>query len=88
MASQGQDRTPPQPWNELLIIVKRLRLTGFTGGDHPERSAAYLADFGRWLRSGEIRYSETILDGLPAAPQAFCDVLGGRYVDPVVIRLP
>jgi NADPH-dependent curcumin reductase CurA len=88
MASQGQDRTPPQPWNELLIIVKRLRLTGFTGGDHPERSAAYLADFGRWLRSGEIRYSETILDGLSAAPQAFCDVLGGRYVGPVVIRLP
>jgi NADPH-dependent curcumin reductase CurA len=88
VASQGQDGVPPPPWNQLLVIVKRLRLIGFTGGDHHERSAQYLADFARWLRSGEIRYSETILDGLAAAPQAFCDVLRGRYVGRVVIRLP
>jgi NADPH-dependent curcumin reductase CurA len=88
MASQGQDGMPPPRWNQLLVIVKRLRLIGFTGGDHPERSAHYLADFGRWLRSGEIRYPQTILDGLAAAPQAFCDVLRGRYVGRVVIRLP
>jgi NADPH-dependent curcumin reductase CurA len=88
MASQGEDDAPPPRWNQLLVIAKRLRITGFTASDHSGRSAEYLADFGRWLRSGEIRYSETILDGLSAAPQAFCDVLRGRYAGRVAIRLP
>jgi NADPH-dependent curcumin reductase CurA len=88
MASQGRDDVMPAPWNQLLVIAKRLRLAGFTGGDHPERAPQYLADFGRWLRSGEIRYPETVLDGLAAAPRAFCDVLRGRYAGRVVIRLP
>ena len=54
MSSQGQDGLPPPRWNQLLVIVKRLRLIGFTGGDHLGRSTSYLADFGRWLRSGAI----------------------------------
>jgi NADPH-dependent curcumin reductase CurA len=88
MASQGHDSAPPLRWNQLLVIAKRLRIQGFTASGHPERSAEYLADFGRWLHASEIRYQETVLDRLPAAPQAFSDVLRGRYTGRVAIRLP
>jgi NADPH-dependent curcumin reductase CurA len=87
MASQAAGATPPLPWNQPLIVTKRLRIQGFTAGDHWQRKPEYLADFGRWLRSGDITDNETVLDGLEAAPQAFCDALLGRYAGRVTIRL-
>jgi NADPH-dependent curcumin reductase CurA len=88
MASQADGAVPPLAWNQPLIIAKRLRLQGFTAADHMNRRLEYLADFGRWLRTGEITDSENVLDGLETAPQAFCDTLAGRYTGRVAIRLP
>jgi len=87
MASQADGAIPPLAWNQPVIIVKRLRIQGFTAAGHTERRPQYLADFGRWLRSGEITDSENVLDGLEAAPQAFCDALAGRYAGRVTVRL-
>ena len=88
MASQAGGDLPPLAWNQPLIIAKRLRIMGFTAADHMNRRPEYLADFGRWLRTGEITDSENVLDELETAPQALCDALAGRYAGRVTIRLP
>jgi NADPH-dependent curcumin reductase CurA len=88
MASQAGGSVPPLAWNQPLIIAKRLRIQGFTAGDYKQRLPDYLADFGRWLRSGEIKDTETILAGLETAPQALCDALDGRHAGRVTVRLP
>jgi NADPH-dependent curcumin reductase CurA len=89
LATQTDDQpAPPLRWNQALIINKRVRVHGFSTLDHMERQPDYLADFGRWLRSGEIRVIGTTIDGLAAAPQAFCDYLAGRYAGRVAVRLP
>jgi NADPH-dependent curcumin reductase CurA len=88
MTALAEGALPRQAWNQPLIIAKRLRIQGFTAGDHRQRMPEYLADFGRWLRSGEITDHETVLDGLESAPQALCDTLRGRYAGRVTVRLP
>lgn len=87
LAGQGHGDQPPLRWNQPLIIAKRLRLQGFTVLDHSDLGPRYAEDFGRRLRAGEIRYTETIVDGIEHAPEAFCDALRGRYTGRVVIRL-
>jgi NADPH-dependent curcumin reductase CurA len=78
---------PVTPFNEMQLIAKGLRIIGFNTRDYPDRRPDYLARFGDWLRSGKIRVVETVVDGLDAAPQAFCDMLSGRYTGRVTVRL-
>ncbi|NIH81874.1 NADP-dependent oxidoreductase [Amycolatopsis viridis] len=87
MSRQGSDEVPPGPSNLLQAIAKRLTLRGFTVNEHLDRAAEFTPVFGEWLRAGKIRYRETVVDGLDRAPQAFADLLAGRYTGRVLVRV-
>jgi NADPH-dependent curcumin reductase CurA len=55
--------------------------------DHFDRYGAFLNECGAWLRSGDLRYREDILDGLDAAPQAFIGLLEGRNFGKLLVRV-
>jgi NADPH-dependent curcumin reductase CurA len=40
-----------------------------------------------WLRSGQIEWRETVVDGLANAPEAFLGLLRGENTGKMVIRL-
>ncbi|MEE8247758.1 MAG: NADP-dependent oxidoreductase [Alphaproteobacteria bacterium] len=66
--------------NMFLAVRKRITLTGFTIYDHyPGRMAAYLDTMIGWMRAGEVRYTETIVEGLENLPAAFIAMLAGRH---------
>jgi NADPH-dependent curcumin reductase CurA len=77
----------PVPATVLAAIGKRLSLRGFTAWDHADRQPEFLKLFGEWLRSGEVRFPYTVVEGLAAAPQALSDLLAGRYSGTVLVRL-
>ncbi|MCC6195156.1 MAG: NADP-dependent oxidoreductase, partial [Burkholderiales bacterium] len=59
------------------FIMKRLALRGFVVTDHLDRKPAFHADLKRWLARGEVRWRETIVDGLVSAPGALIRLLEG-----------
>jgi NADPH-dependent curcumin reductase CurA len=74
----------PDPRLDLLTIVgKRLSLHGFTAADHPGFEADYL----RLMRAGGVDVVHAAVDGLASAPQALLDLIAGRHVGTVVVRL-
>ncbi|MEV8439988.1 NADP-dependent oxidoreductase [Actinosynnema sp. NPDC051121] len=87
LSRQGSDHVPPGPANLLQAIAKRLTLRGFTVNEHLAGAADFTRRFGGWLRSGEIRYRETVVDGIEHAPRAFTDLLAGRYSGRVLVRV-
>jgi NADPH-dependent curcumin reductase CurA len=78
---------PAGPRNRRLIIGKRLTLRGFIIGDHLDRFDAFVKEVGGWLRAGEIRHRETIVDGIDRAPEALIGLLRGQNTGKMLVRL-
>jgi NADPH-dependent curcumin reductase CurA len=75
------------PANLTLAIGKRLTLRGFLVGDHGDRTPDFVKDMGAWLRAGQIRIDETVVDGIERAPEAFLGVLRGDNIGKMVVRV-
>ncbi|HEX3751494.1 MAG TPA: NADP-dependent oxidoreductase [Streptosporangiaceae bacterium] len=83
----GSGTTSPVEIDTFQLIVKQLRLTGYSGGHDPELVREWRARLAGWLRSGEIRFPHVLVPGISAAPQAFQDVVAGRYQGAVIVAL-
>ena len=78
----------PGPRNLALLVGKRGTMRGFIVGDHADREAEFREEIGGLVASGDLTLAETVVEGgLEAAPQAFIDMLRGRYVGKVVVAL-
>jgi NADPH-dependent curcumin reductase CurA len=75
------------PRNLALLIGKRLTLRGFLVGDHGHLRDRFVGEMAGWLRSGQIRYDETVVDGLENAPEAFLGLLRGDNLGKMLVRL-
>ena len=76
-----------RPRVERQLLVKRARMQGFVNFDHAEHHAAARADLARWLRGGELRYREEILEGIKQAPDAIAGLYRGENLGRRLIRL-
>jgi NADPH-dependent curcumin reductase len=77
---------PPGP-NLMPLLTNRARIQGFIVSDHADRFAAFLQECGEWVRRGDIRYREDIVEGLDTAPQAFIGLLEGRNFGKLLVRV-
>ncbi len=79
---------PPQgPRVERHLLVKRARMQGFVVLDYKSRYPEALAALANWVRSGEIRYREDILDGIEQAPGSIAGLYRGDNLGKRLIRL-
>jgi NADPH-dependent curcumin reductase len=80
----GPDRTP------LLmraILSKRLTLRGFIVRDFASQAEEFRCEVGTWLRAGQIKYREDVVEGLENAPEAFIGMLKGRNFGKMLVQV-
>jgi NADPH-dependent curcumin reductase CurA len=87
MIAQYNTEPPPAPRNLALVIGKRLRLQGMLVLDHAGLQDQFVQEVSGWLRSGELKYQETFVDGIENTLDAFLGVLKGENVGKMVVRL-
>ncbi len=86
--SRYNDETPPPgPDNFLSIIPNRLMIRGFLVMDHFGLLQEFLAEMGPWVKSGEVKYRETIMDGIESMPEAFIGLLEGENIGKMLVRV-
>ena len=78
---------PQGPRVERHLLVKRARMQGFVIFDHPEAAAPARTDLARWIRAGDLRYVEEVLDGIEHAPDAIAGLYRGENLGKRLIRL-
>lgn len=73
--------TNPRPMTDPSVFVNmRLRMQGFTVSEHEDIWPEALRELGELLRRGQLRYRESIAQGLQSAPAALLEVLrGGNF---------
>ena len=80
--------TEPRPAPNLRpLLVKRALIKGFIISDHPGRAGEFQRDAGGWVKSGQIKYREDIVDGLEYAPSAFLKLFDGTNFGKLLVRV-
>ncbi len=69
------------------VLVRRLTLRGFIVFDHVDRMPDFLRDVGAWIRNGELKYREDIVEGLENAVTAFQGLFQGRNFGKLLVRV-
>jgi NADPH-dependent curcumin reductase len=81
------DPWPTGPRVERHLLVKRARVQGFVIFDHIARYEASVATLAGWVRAGQLRYEEDILDGMESCPDALAGLYRGENKGKRLIRL-
>ncbi len=73
--------------NLFSLIYGRIRMEGFVASDFAHLNAAFLADMTGWLKAGQIKYQETVLDGFERAPEGLIGLFKGANSGKMLIRI-
>jgi NADPH-dependent curcumin reductase CurA len=73
--------------NTRSLLVNRLTVRGFIVSEHLEFWPQALAELGKGVATGKIKYRESIAPGLAAAPEAFVGMLHGKNFGKQLVKL-
>ena len=83
----GYDGVPIPIQNVFALVAMRLKLQGFIVSDHLDAWPQALAELGRGVAEGRLKYRESVAQGLAAAPEAFIGMLAGRNFGKQIVKL-
>ncbi|GAA0458943.1 NADP-dependent oxidoreductase [Streptomyces stramineus] len=77
----------PAPRNLAAVIAKRLRIQGLLVADHRGLQEQFVQEVGAWVRSGELKYRETVVEGIDNTLDAFLGMLRGENTGKMIVTL-
>ena len=80
------------PWNvgprpERHLLVKRATMRGFLTTDFAARYEEAIEHLAGWIRTGQLKYREQVLDSIEAAPGSIAQLYSGHNSGKLIIRL-
>jgi NADPH-dependent curcumin reductase CurA len=69
------------------LLVNRVNLRGFIVFDRLDLYAKAVGQLVRWVSRGELKYHETIAEGIENAPRAFIGMLKGENLGKQIVKL-
>jgi NADPH-dependent curcumin reductase CurA len=69
------------------VIYRRVTLQGFVASDFGHLQAKFVEDMTAWLKSGQLKFQETVLDGFERAPEGLIGLFEGRNAGKMIIRV-
>ena len=87
ISQMNSTKTPEGLKNIAHVLVKRLTIKGFLIFDHENDSENFQNDMSKWLKNKKIITKETIYEGLERAPTAFVDLLKGKNIGKMLVKI-
>lgn len=69
------------------LIIKRARIEGFLVFDYASRYKEGLKQLAEWMKMGQLKYREDIVEGIENAPEAFMGMLKGRNIGKQLVKV-
>jgi NADPH-dependent curcumin reductase CurA len=70
-----------------LLLTQRLKLQGFIVSEHMALWPQALKELGLGVATGQLKYRETVANGIQSAPEAFLGLLKGRNFGKQLVKL-
>ncbi len=78
---------PPGPRNMASMLVSRVTMRGFIVTDHYDLYPRFAEEMAAYVKGGEIKYRETVVDGIERMPDAFIGLLEGENIGKMLVRV-
>jgi NADPH-dependent curcumin reductase CurA len=73
--------------NLSAIIYGRVNIRGFVAPDFMHLYGQFSEEMTGWLKNGQIKYQETLFDGIENAPRALIALLNGENTGKMMVKL-
>ncbi len=83
----NEGERPPGPSNYLQLLAKSARMEGFTTLDFASRYDEARAVLATWIREGQLKYRDDIVDGLENAPAHLLRLFTGEHRGKLMVKL-
>jgi NADPH-dependent curcumin reductase len=83
----GYNGEPIPMTNPSLILVNRMKLEGFIVSEHMEVWPEALKELGGMVATGKLKFTESVAEGIAAAPEAFLGLLKGKNFGKQLVKL-
>lgn len=83
----NKTETPTGPRPEGILIKKSALMQGFLIRDHMKEYEKAISELAGWLKSGKLKYDETIIEGFEKTPQAFIDIFDGKNLGKMLVKV-
>ncbi len=87
ISGYNEEQTPPGPRSFLTVLPSRLTIRGFIVTDHYDLYPEFLAEVAPHVKEGEIRFLETVVDGIENMPGAFLGLLDGQNTGKMLVNV-
>lgn len=88
MISQYNDTTPtPGPNNLIMLVGKSLLLQGFIVTNYADMAPQFAADMAGWIGSGQLKYQQTVHEGIENMPRAFMGLFQGGNLGKMLVKV-
>jgi len=85
--SQMNAASPHGLKNMAHVLVKRLTIKGFLIFDHVNDRENFEKDMKNWISNNKIKWKETVIQGVENTPQAFLDLLDGKNIGKMLVKI-
>ncbi|MEZ5984721.1 MAG: NADP-dependent oxidoreductase [Hyphomonas sp.] len=87
IAQYNETGTPVGPHNIIQVVGKQLKIQGFIVSSHVDMQPAFLADMAKWIPAGQMKFQETVMEGIDKAPDAFIGLFSGANTGKMLVKL-
>ena len=77
----------PGPRNLAIAIGSQLTLQGFIVSNYNHLRDDFVRDMSGWISSGQLKYRETIFEGIEKMPEAFIGLFTGLNTGKMIVNL-
>jgi len=84
-ANDTQPSTGPRMWRHILVA--RAKVQGFLVFDYAARYASALEQLAQWVRSGQIKYHEDMIEGIENMPRALIGLFRGENLGKRLVKV-
>ncbi|WP_419815574.1 NADP-dependent oxidoreductase [Glacieibacterium sp.] len=77
----------PGPRNIMMVVGKSLKIQGFIVSNYGHLRPQFITDMSGWIAQGQVKWEETVLDGIEAAPDAFLNLFTGGNTGKMLVKL-
>ena len=83
----NETTVPTGPRVEPFLIKQSALMQGFIVSNYMEKFPEGIKQLSEWIKKGKLTYTETVVEGFEAIPQAFIDLFDGKNTGKMVVRI-